>query len=496
MSTSRIPGSIGGRGFRRGNLVHGLSGGDGALPGSCGLTLAPFSGAPPLSAIPVPQYARAPHLAAATARGKAAAPVLQQLPILREGSRGEHVARLQTLLNARCEPSPGLPVDAVFGPATRDVVVTMQRAAGLPADAIVGKRTWGALLAHGPIKMPTTAPASASAASAAKSAASPPALTAQTPPGVASWPLADKFKDVLIRTGPKLPEGLREEFQRLVTPQAAAIMAGTLVVWAGAHFFGFGFVADLLALLAGLVFIGTAVFEAADNLASFGTKTVAAASEADLDEAAGHLERAIVLMGVTAFIALVARMGARGGAGATAEKAAATPGKTAAAPRGPRVASRIAPPKQTLTTEAVTNMPKGQRPPPPTYMSEEAIAAHLKPFESGAVKVVKQAPEGGAVGPPQGTYVMPKAEVDKAVAQAAGDVGKLEEILGLPKGELGKQPMLVDVKQPTGLRFPTGNEPGANAQWRAGGYTSGGMPEAVVDQIQPGNYTVRPVFSK
>ena len=44
--------------------------------------------------------------------------------------------------------------------------------------------------------------------------------------------------------------------------------------------------------------------------------------------------------------------------------------------------------------------------------------------------------------------------------------------------------------------MPTGNEPGANLQWKAGGYTSGGVPEAVVDQIQTGTYTIKPVFPR
>jgi len=31
------------------------------------------------------------------------------------------------------------------------------------------------------------------------------------------------------------------------------------------------------------------------------------------------------------------------------------------------------------------------------------------------------------------------------------------------------------------LRIPSGNEGGANGQWIPGGYTSGGVPEAVLD---------------
>lgn len=41
--------------------------------------------------------------------------------------------------------------------------------------------------------------------------------------------------------------------------------------------------------------------------------------------------------------------------------------------------------------------------------------------------------------------------------------------------------------------MPSGNERGANNYWLPGGYSSGGIPEAVIDQIQPGTYTVDPI---
>ena len=34
------------------------------------------------------------------------------------------------------------------------------------------------------------------------------------------------------------------------------------------------------------------------------------------------------------------------------------------------------------------------------------------------------------------------------------------------------------------IRVPSGNEGGANELWLPGGYTSGGVPEAVIDQIK------------
>jgi len=53
---------------------------------------------------------------------------------------------------------------------------------------------------------------------------------------------------------------------------------------------------------------------------------------------------------------------------------------------------------------------------------------------------------------------------------------------------------LIDIPSPQGYRIPTGNEFGANAFWRAGGYTSGHLPEAIIDPVPVGSYTASPIF--
>jgi peptidoglycan hydrolase-like protein with peptidoglycan-binding domain len=58
-------------------------------------------------------------------------------PELREGSRGDAVARLQREL--------GIAADGVFGPATLARVKSFQRGHGLMSDGIVGPATWAAL---------------------------------------------------------------------------------------------------------------------------------------------------------------------------------------------------------------------------------------------------------------------------------------------------------------------------------------------------------------
>lgn len=69
------------------------------------------------------------------------------------------------------------------------------------------------------------------------------------------------------------------------------------------------------------------------------------------------------------------------------------------------------------------------------------------------------------------------------ILQAGGDVSKLEELLGFPPGYLGGAPLRVDVPNPSGLSIPSGNEGGVNEFWIPGGYTSGGLVEAVIDSV-------------
>lgn len=140
----------------------------------------------------------------------------------------------------------------------------------------------------------------------------------------------------------------------------------------------------------------------------------------------------------------------------------------------------------------IIKTPKGQRPNPSTYLSQEYIDQHLDLFRGGVTKFYAQAPTG-AVGPLDGTFVMPASVADDLIKQANGDIRILEQLLGLDSGTLGKNPVRIDINHPTGLRMPTGNEAGANDFWLPGGYTSGRIPEAVVDQIQPGQYTIVPI---
>ena len=75
--------------------------------------------------------------------------VTQQYPgVLREGDRGVPVQNLQYYLNylsAFYNTIPAVPLDGVFGSATRAAVVDAQNTFGLAADGIVGEITWNAI---------------------------------------------------------------------------------------------------------------------------------------------------------------------------------------------------------------------------------------------------------------------------------------------------------------------------------------------------------------
>jgi len=59
----------------------------------------------------------------------------------------------------------------------------------------------------------------------------------------------------------------------------------------------------------------------------------------------------------------------------------------------------------------------------------------------------------------------------------------------MDRGYLGETPLRIDAPSPSGLRVPSGREWGAGPAWLPGGYTSGGIREAVIDQLKFGQYT-------
>jgi hypothetical protein len=153
--------------------------------------------------------------------------------------------------------------------------------------------------------------------------------------------------------------------------------------------------------------------------------------------------------------------------------------------------------RKTLPTKAqlakVKAIPKGQRPDPATYLSPDYRAAHADLFRNGVVRIQPSAPSG-KIGRTE-TWVLPKFVADNAIFQSQGDVRMLEKLLGFDNGYLGNEPIRIDIPSPSGYRIPTGNEFGANKFWQPGGNTwPGGLPEAIIDPVPSGKYTVKPAF--
>ncbi|WP_429092604.1 filamentous hemagglutinin N-terminal domain-containing protein [Aeromonas veronii] len=139
-----------------------------------------------------------------------------------------------------------------------------------------------------------------------------------------------------------------------------------------------------------------------------------------------------------------------------------------------------------LQLNEIISTPKGLRPDPSVYMSRGQIEAHLSKFSDGAVRFasVDDVAKYGTAGPPNGGFVMPRSEFDTLVKFSGGDLNVVERKLGLDAGTLTSGKVVALAIKPQdmkNLRIPSGNEGGANSQWLPGGYTSGGIPEAVMD---------------
>jgi hypothetical protein len=267
-----------------------------------------------------------------------------KLLILRQSSRGAEVQKLQHLLNLRLLPSPNLPVDGVFDAATQQALIKYQQGIAITSDGVAGKDTWYYLLKGDMVKVAQALVPKAQVAVPLHQAISKPVVVSK----VWEWSLTDKFTEVLRRTVSKLPSSMRGEFEALLSPGNLAIMAGTLVVWVGSHAFGVGEIADIVLLVGGVFFLGMAVFDVAEELGDFLVLTADADNEKDLDKAASHLARAISIMGVVAFVALLAKV-ARGRGGAASE-ASAESVTTAKSPSKLKKGGQVEePPKKTDT---------------------------------------------------------------------------------------------------------------------------------------------------
>src|SRR3954453_19513047 len=103
---------------------------------------------------------------------------------------------------------------------------------------------------------------------------------------VSRWPVTEKIAEAIRRSSAHMPNSVAVQLQAFLEPDTLAIIAGTLAIWAGSHFFGVGEVVDVGLLLVGAFMIGWSINDVVRDLVDFGTTAYGSGSEADLDRAA------------------------------------------------------------------------------------------------------------------------------------------------------------------------------------------------------------------
>ncbi len=116
--------------------------------------------------------------------------------------------------------------------------------------------------------------------------------------------------EAIVRSKRYLPAALAGQLDAFMTPENLEILAGTIAIWAGSHFFGVGEIADVALLLVGAFTIGWSITQVAGHLVDFGTGVVRARSDQDIDRAAASFASAVVAAGVTVVFAILLRRSA------------------------------------------------------------------------------------------------------------------------------------------------------------------------------------------
>lgn len=146
----------------------------------------------------------------------------------------------------------------------------------------------------------------------------------------------------------------------------------------------------------------------------------------------------------------------------------------------------------------IQNIAKGNRPEPETYMTQEQIDAHLDQFSGGGSFVMTRDQyelfvEGREkIGFPDNSQYMTSREyMDSIESKARGNLSVYEKELGFDPGYFddGGGMVRIDVYSPRkyNARIPSGNEMGTNSHFTPGGYTAGGAPECVTNNIPNNN---------
>jgi hypothetical protein len=128
---------------------------------------------------------------------------------------------------------------------------------------------------------------------------------------VAHWTTERKLIEAAKRATPMLPAELRGQFASLFTGANLAITGGVLSVWAASHALGVGAAVDVGLVVVGTVAVGWQVFEGGRDIGRFLVTAANAKSTNDLDRAACFLARAVITLGLVAFIGMIVKFASR-----------------------------------------------------------------------------------------------------------------------------------------------------------------------------------------
>ncbi|EQA43836.1 intein C-terminal splicing domain protein, partial [Leptospira broomii serovar Hurstbridge str. 5399] len=126
------------------------------------------------------------------------------------------------------------------------------------------------------------------------------------------------------------------------------------------------------------------------------------------------------------------------------------------------------------------------------------VAEHIGKFRDGGsfvmtesqYKAFYEANKSGKYGRPNGQFMTTRETIDQVTRGGQVDISTLNKKLGTDF-KPGDKLVRVDINNPLlhNARLPAGVGPGANSQFRWGGYTSGGAPEIVIDQFKKGQFS-------
>jgi hypothetical protein len=117
------------------------------------------------------------------------------------------------------------------------------------------------------------------------------------------------------------------------------------------------------------------------------------------------------------------------------------------------------------------------------------VITHLEGFRSGGSFLI---PESALkrfvrgqriIGDPDGQFITTIEAMDQLLLEASGDLNLVKKRLAIPH-QFWNEPLIrIDIHNPLlhNVRLPVGFERGSNSMFRWGGYTSGGLPEIVID---------------